>query len=236
MHELFWPYGSKQLPWWLIEQQRICYQDTVHHKPGAGMILRGIITASLLLVGCKDRNREDHPLAAGPPAPEITSMEGMTAPAPVELHGRLIPNNNPVKDDILLRFELTATQRIFVWDSKYSKGYRSWTFDVVTPTGDNVILQRAAQNAWDKNAPHVVLIDAAHPYDLVGWGTAHGEWVGEHYYFSLKKLGLDTSERGDYRITGRFSQMGEQPDDESHDPSRIMWSGTVTTATIKHTL
>lgn len=110
---------------------------------------------------------------------------------------------------------------IYVWDGKYSKGYRNHAFDVTGPDGKTVRLQPKARD-WDKNAPHPEPVTKDKPYVLPGW-------TGETFR-SLKELGLDTATPGTYTITGVYQ---EKPTDEPPKSPTAMWAGTARSNTIR---
>jgi hypothetical protein len=149
------------------------------------------------------------------------------------LEGELeVKSKGRANTDIGVKFTVAAAgdSAVVVWDTKYSEGYRSWAIVVVTPAGKEVVLRRAPQDAWDKNAPRRVVVAPRRPYVLEGWGMVHGEETkDEGYVFSLNKLGLDTTTKGKYSIHGRFEQPGGAV--PKGDP-RCMWSGKLTTGTV----
>lgn len=142
-------------------------------------------------------------------------------------------------DDILVRFHvelaLPAPQDpLYVWDTKYSAGYRSWSFVIKTPQGKKVVLRRAVVRSWRKNIPHPVALRRAKPYILVGWGRQHGVDIQKENYFSLKKLGLQTSLKGTYHITGVFQQ--KNPTSQAKKGKRRhFWSGKLRSNTLNVT-
>ena len=164
----------------------------------------------------------------------LTAIKGLSGNLPKEkvnsVTGTISLKNNAIKqeNDIYVRFTLickSCVKPVYIWDSKFSNGYRSWSFHVKTPDGKDILLQRSIQNSWDKNAPHVVSINKNNPYELRGWGIAHGLWEGEKYYFSLKKLGLQFSTTGKYEIYGVFAQPGGTSKFNKKDV--VLWKGKV---------
>lgn len=113
---------------------------------------------------------------------------------------------------------------IYVWDGKYSNGYRNHAFFVTTPDGKTSLLRPREIKAWDKNAPHPVAITATEPYDLPNW--AEGD-TGK----SLKALGLDTTTPGTYTITGLYEEVGGEEDNRNNGKTQ-MWGGSITSNTI----
>lgn len=109
-----------------------------------------------------------------------------------------------------------APEKVYVWDGKYSNGYRNYAFEVMTPDGKQVWLRPAVTDRWDKNAPHPVEISAGKSYVLPNW--VEGQ-VGK----SLQGLGLDTSSRGVYLVRGVYLQTGEAM--QNKNPG--MWGGMV---------
>jgi hypothetical protein len=156
------------------------------------------------------------------------------------LEGKISAKSSSVKvgEDILISFELqnskqkpTAefyptkvrdTHSIYVWDGKYSNGYRNYSFEVLTPNGKSYWLQPSKIREWSKNAPHLVEILPEKPYALP-------EWYEGEIFKSLKKLGLDTTQPGIYRITGIYSEVGND-DPTSH---KTAWGGELATAPIE---
>ncbi|KAF0246891.1 MAG: hypothetical protein FD180_250 [Planctomycetota bacterium] len=157
------------------------------------------------------------------------------------LRGEIRPAAATVKsgDDILLdftlRFEVAFVGKVthfaspassaLVWDGKYSNGYRNHGFLVTTPDGKTHFLRRAVQDAWDKNAPHLVEVTHEKPYILPEW--REGETAK-----SLKKLGLDTTAPGIYRITGVYAESKDSSD-HPEAGGRQDWRGELFTNTVK---
>jgi hypothetical protein len=128
------------------------------------------------------------------------------------LEARITPCHS--KKDIFAKFTLvnSSSKPIYIWDTKYSKGYRSWTLRVTT-SGKVQEYQRARQQGWIKNIPTIIEITRTKPYIIRGWGMAHGFWSAKkNYYFSFQKLGADLKQIDKivHRIQGRFSQNGGQ--------------------------
>jgi hypothetical protein len=156
------------------------------------------------------------------------------------LRGEIKPAAAAVKpgDDILVSFTLQYSDpaagpgsgfarpaaSAFVWDGKYSNGYRNHGFLVTTPDGKTQFLRRAVQPDWDKNAPHLVEVAPGKAYTLPEW--REGETAK-----SLKALGLDTQAPGTYRITGVY---GETKDSSgiADGGGRQDWRGELFTNTV----
>ncbi|MGE3807530.1 MAG: RNA polymerase sigma factor [Gemmataceae bacterium] len=140
-------------------------------------------------------------------------------------------------DDILIDFALQLAEpgrakpnkfgnvnSVFVWDGKYSNGYRNHAFFVTTPDGKTTLLRPKVINAWDKNVPHPVEITADKPYHLPNW-------VEGDTRKSLKALGLDTTTPGIYKITGLYEETSEAALIERFKKTP-MWAGSITSNTI----
>lgn len=146
------------------------------------------------------------------------------------LRATLKPQANIVKagDDIRIGFELGMAQElvvhanvfadnqqaVYVWDGKYSKGYRNHSFEVVTPDGKTHVLRPAEIREWDKNIPHPVAIKPGTPYVLPNW-------VEGQDLKSLHDLGLNTSQPGKYTIRGFYSEAATKAD------GLAMWGGEI---------
>jgi RNA polymerase sigma factor (sigma-70 family) len=115
----------------------------------------------------------------------------------------------------------TTRKSVFVWDGKYSNGYRNHAFFVTTPDGKTTLLRPKVISDWDKNAPHPVAITANGPYHLPNW-------VEGETFKSLKSLGLDTTTPGTYTITGLY----EETDKKVGNLDSKMWGGSITSNTI----
>lgn len=189
-----------------------------------------------------------HPMNGGPyPTPEKARLEwtvdfGPTAGDVVDgLCGRIRAEKPAVKagEDIGIEFRLDffrgepegfkggmfayAPASCFVWDGKYSNGYRNHAFEVTTPDGKTHLLRRPVQDAWDKNIPHLIDVAAGKPYVLP-------EWVEGKTFKSLKSLGLDTSQPGKYVITGIYMEAGGPHTERGKTVS--VWGGTIATNTV----
>ena len=118
-----------------------------------------------------------------------------------------------------------ASQRdsVWVWDGKYSNGYRNFAFEVRTPDGESHYLRPKVIDNWDKNIPHPVEISAGKPYVLPGWTEESGTK-------SLKELGLDLTQPGVYSITGVYLENGGH--DKDRDVERTLWGGNIATNTV----
>ncbi|MGD0093005.1 MAG: hypothetical protein ABSE73_24095 [Planctomycetota bacterium] len=113
----------------------------------------------------------------------------------------------------------------FVWDGKYSKGYRNSAYLVVTPDGNSRLLRKPEQRQWDKNAPQLIEITPERSYVLPKW------FEGQTTQ-SLKELGLDTSKPGVYRITGVYMETGG-PGQTSDGKKVEIWGGNIASATVE---
>ncbi len=188
-----------------------------------------------------------HPMNGGPhPTPDQAALEwtksfdqaagdvadGLTA--------AIEPSANRVKvgEDIQFQFKLAfadgtvppggmfarKTEAAFVWDGKYSNGYRNHGFLVQAPDGRVSMLRPREILEWDKNIPHPVSISAGHPYVLPNWRE------GEDFK-SLKALGLDTSKAGKYVISGIYQEEGGRSANEG-DQAAPMWGGNIASAPV----
>lgn len=156
------------------------------------------------------------------------------------LQGHITPAATKVKagEDILLEFRLQLSDgdqkagafsrrpdSIYVWDGKYSNGYRNHAFHVVRPDGTVELLRPQEKPGWDKNTPHEEEISAGKPYVLPNWREGDNRK-------SLKELGLKI-ERGTYAITGIYSEIADEP-----KPDRLRrlplstWGGEIWTNTV----
>jgi hypothetical protein len=126
-------------------------------------------------------------------------------------------------DDISLTMSLRNVKPaggdpILVWDNQYSHGYRADFYLVVTPDGHGRILRRPEQAEWRKNVPTPILIQPGKSWTLAG--TA-----GDAIVKSLKDLGLDTSQKGIYTVTGYYQADGYRGD--RVDRARAFWGGQI---------
>lgn len=156
------------------------------------------------------------------------------------LHSTITPKAATIKagDDILIDFALnrpdpgkakpeqfgTTPESVFVWDGKYSNGYRNHGFFVTTPDGKTALLRPKVIDQWDKNAPHPVAITAKQAYHLPNW-------VEGDTRKSLKLLGLDTTTPGTYTITGLYEETGQEADNRQGGKTQ-MWGGSIISNTI----
>lgn len=114
----------------------------------------------------------------------------------------------------------------FVWDGKYSNGYRNHAFLVETPNGKTQYLRRPVQNEWLKNMPHPVEVAPGKPYVLPGWRF-------DNTLKSLKELGLDTSAPGIYRITGLYMENASTAKDWANNNKEVaIWGGNIASSTV----
>lgn len=157
------------------------------------------------------------------------------------LQAAIAPKAPSIKlgDDILVDFALkrpdlgkgmpthfgNAPESVFVWDGKYSNGYRNHAFFVTTPDGKTALLRPKVINTWEKNAPHPVAVTARAPYHLPNWAAAET-------FKSLKALGLDTSAPGTYTITGLYEETGGEADNLGGAGKVQIWGGSITSNTI----
>jgi hypothetical protein len=156
------------------------------------------------------------------------------------LQAAIAPKAATIKpgDDILIDFALhladpgkakpeqfgTAPKGVFVWDGKYSNGYRNHAFLVTTPDGKTALLRPKEIDNWRKNAPHPVEITTTGAYHLPNW--VEGETLK-----SVKSLGLDTTAPGPYTITGLYEETGGKTEGGRFDGTR-MWGGSIASNTI----
>ncbi len=117
----------------------------------------------------------------------------------------------------------------YVWDGKYSEGYRNDAFLVETPDGQCVLLRRPEQLEWRKNIPHPVQVAVGKPYILPG--STYGSPLK-----SLKALGLDTTKPGTYRITGLYMQSSDAGRSMRQLETIPFWGGNLATDTIAVTV
>lgn len=186
-----------------------------------------------------------HPHNGGPnPTPDKALLEWKQAFGPADgdvvdgLTARLAPEKLQVKagEDIRVAFELRfvppatketrfapAAENAFVWDGKYSNGYRNHAFLVETPDRKTHYLRPKVIGNWDKNVPHPIEVTAGRPYVLPSW--AEGQTLK-----SLADLGLDTSQLGRYTITGLYEQTAGSPEPFAKGPK--MWGGQIATAPV----
>jgi len=193
-----------------------------------------------------------HPMNGGPyPTPDKAQLEWAKTFTPSDgdvvdgLSGLIRAGKDTVKagEDILVEFKLEfdasadlkpwhfalKLDAAYVWDGKYSNGYRNHAFLVETPDGQSLMLRRPEQLAWDKNAPHPVEIAAGKPYVLP-------EWVEGKGFKSLKALGLDTSKPGLYRITGIYLATAGEAKDWRTGGNVALWGGDLATNTLQVTV
>jgi hypothetical protein len=156
------------------------------------------------------------------------------------LQAAITPDATTIKpgDDILVDFVLhladpgkakpeqfgTTPNNAFVWDGKYSNGYRNHAFFVISPDGKTALLRPKQIGNWDKNAPHPIEVTAKGPYHLPNW-------VEAKTLKSLKELGLDTTTPGAYTITGLYEETGGKIQD-GRFAGTPMWGGSITSNTI----
>lgn len=125
---------------------------------------------------------------------------------------------------LFLRCVEPVADGVYVWDNKYSHGYRNDSYHVTLPSGARCIFKRPAVNAWDKNAPRPVLVKPGQDWELGGWGE------GEAIRKSLKMLGLDTSAPGVYTIQAVFSEEAGEGEDFVQPGRKLkIWGGTIAT-------
>jgi len=105
----------------------------------------------------------------------------------------------------------------FVWDGKFSQGYRNSAYLVAVPDGTTHLLRRPEQK-WAKNAPHLEEITAEKPYALPTQ--------------SVKELGLDTSKPGVYRVTAVYMESGG-PGETSDGKKVEIWGGNIASGTVE---
>lgn len=150
---------------------------------------------------------------------------------------RLDPN---IKDktiapgtDLTFTYELRVAdpqqkESIYVWDNKYSNGYRNDAYVVVKPDGSTQLLQRPEQPGWDKNIPTVMEIKAGQPWTL--GGVANDPIVK-----SLKDFGLDTTQPGTYTLYGLYQENpGTDPKFPAAGVAVIdLWHGAIATPAVQ---
>ena len=107
----------------------------------------------------------------------------------------------------------------FVWDGKYSNGYRNHSFLVEFPDGSSKIFRREEVGDWSKNAPHPVEVSEKKPYVLP-------EWFEGKTFKSLKEIGLETKLPGKYVVTGLYSENSGQPEPLQRRGAK-MWGGNI---------
>ena len=135
-------------------------------------------------------------------------------------------------EDIIIEFTLyladdTLKEPLHVWDNKYSAGYRADSYKVITPDGKEHLLRLKEQGAWDKNAPHPVEISLTKPFKLAGWlGTKK----------SLQKRGLDTTQKGIYKIIGVYEHPDKPELYNEYWENKKMWGGKLMTPEITVTV
>ena len=133
-------------------------------------------------------------------------------------------------DDISLTMSLRnvkpagGSNSILVWDNKYSNGYRADFYLVVTPDGQSRILRRPEQAEWRKNVPTPITIQPGKSWTLAGIAD-------DVIVKSLKDLGLDTSQKGIYTVTGYYEADGYQGD--RVDRARAFWGGQIATPPVE---
>jgi len=187
-----------------------------------------------------------HPLNGGAnPTPETAHREWSRTFGPRTgdvvdgLEAVVLPRAKVIKpgEDIRLKFTVQFTRsgllksrrfgkawdRAYVWDGKFSNGYRNHSFLVTAPDGKTQTLRPAVIMVWDKNAPHPVEVSAGKPYTLPGWGQGVT-------FKSLKALGLDTTKPGAYVITGVYSQRAGET--RRRKPAVLLWAGRIATAPV----
>lgn len=158
-------------------------------------------------------------------------VDGLTA--------KLRPEVTTIKrgDDIRCEFQLQyhavakekngvyaqAAPSVFVWDGKYSNGYRNHSFLVEFPDGASKIFQ-PEEKEFAKNIPHPVEVSEQKPYVLP-------EWFEGKTFKSLKQLGLETKLPGRYVVTGLYAEKGEIAETFKRDKVR-MWGGRIASAPV----
>jgi len=156
---------------------------------------------------------------------ELLSYEAAWGQPSNGLQGRIEVKKETIApgEDIQLTFALrTAPDQkkpLYVWDNKYSEGYRNDSYIVKTPEGKKITLRLPGDREWRKNVPHPVQIKPGAPHTLQGWTGATK---------SLKKLGLDTSNPGVYTIRGVYQQAGG-----NNNRGVAMWGGRLTTPAVE---
>lgn len=187
-----------------------------------------------------------HPANGGPyPTPEKAQLEwrGMVGSESGDvvdsLRGQIEAAETKVAkgQDISVKFTLEhagggqvksghfagPTESVFVWDGKYSNGYRNHAFEVRTPDGKTHLLRPQEILNWDKNAPHPEEIKPGEPYALP-------EWQAGKTHKSLAALGLDTSLPGKYVITGIYLEAAQPTKWNGREFN--LWGGNIATGTI----
>ena len=193
-----------------------------------------------------------HPMNGGPyPTPDKAQLEWQKTFTPTDgdvidgLSGVIRAESDTVKAggdipvELKLTFDSSATVKpgrfalkldsAYVWDGKYSNGYRNHAFLVETPDGQTLFLRRPVQPNWDKNAPHPVEVTTAKPYVLP-------EWYEGKTFKPLKALGLDTSKPGIYRITGVYTEAAGEAKDWRTGAQVRLWGGDLATNTLEITV
>ncbi len=187
-----------------------------------------------------------HPMNGGPyptldkARPEWSAVLGENAGDLVgNLEGNIQAKDAAIQAgaDILIQFRLLFADPVtdndarftarktsaFVWDGKYSNGYRNHAFLVTTPDGKTQLLRPKQILEWDKNAPHLVEIAAGKLYILPSWSEGQN-------FKSLKDLGLDTKQPGTYTITGVYAETAGA---SLENDGRTAWGGELYTNTIR---
>lgn len=118
-----------------------------------------------------------------------------------------------------------APAQAYVWDGKYSNGYRNHAFLVELPDGSSKIYRPAEIGDWSKNAPHPVELSAGKSYVLPNWRE------GENFK-SLRDLGLETKQPGKYTITGLYAQNSNEFQPLVRGRAATMWGGRIATAPV----
>jgi hypothetical protein len=168
----------------------------------------------------------------GPGKDEIWAADSTWGDVADGLQASLEVKQTAIKpgEDITLTMSLRnvrlagGSNSIQVWDNKYSNGYRADFYLVVAPDGQSRILRRPEQPGWDKNAPTPIEIQPGKSWRLAG--IANDEIVK-----SLKSLGLDTSQKGIYTVTGYYGADGYQGD--RGDRARAFWGGQIATPPVE---
>ncbi len=169
------------------------------------------------------------------PAPgkdEIWTADATWGDVTDGLQPRLEVKQTTIKpgDDISLTMSLRNVKpagdnnSILVWDNKYSNGYRADFYLVVMPDGQSRTLRRPEQAEWEQNVPTPITIQPGKAWTLAG--TASDVIVK-----SLKDLGLDTSQKGIYTVTGYYQADGFQP--AAADRDRPFWGGQIATPPVE---
>ncbi|HTL53171.1 MAG TPA: RNA polymerase sigma factor [Planctomycetota bacterium] len=156
------------------------------------------------------------------------------------LQGQLDVKNHTIQpgDDIVLTFELRDTypkqsDSIYVWDNKYSNGYRNDAYLVTKPDGTTVLLRRPEQPGWDKNIPTAIEIKPKSPWTL-------GGVANDPIKKSLRGLGLDTTTPGTYTIVGLYMESGGDSGPRAmggaNAESVPIWGGNIATPAVTVTV